>query len=379
LKKTTDIRFGARVNFIRYEDLQLDYGPQFEADLDAVVAEVEQTVRRSVDAEGESRAVRFAHAKAYGLLEGELEILDVGDPHYAQGIFATPGRHRALVRYSNGLGHLGPDGQLGTACGMAVKIFGVPGASLSDEPDAGTMDYNLINHPVFFANTARDYITVARLFNELPDGLRDPAKRAAWLHAFVTRDGQLPPEQWLWDELFAIAGLFTVGMPNLLHTAYWSMGALRHGEYVAKVRMLPTTQHSDGVTRTVDATVSPEPVREALITDSGRGHTFDLQVQLCADLAMMPVENTSIPWSERLSPFVTVARLTLPAQDVSAPDNLQRADALSFTPWRTPTEHQPIGQIQTVRRRVYERSSILRHQLNGQPRHEPANPRDLLN
>ena len=366
------------MNFIRYEDLQVDYGPQFEADLDAVVAEVERTVRGSVDAEGEQRAVRFAHAKAYGLLEGELEILEVGDPHYAQGIFAAPGRHRALVRYSNGLGHLGPDARLGTACGMGVKIFGVPGPALSDEPDAETMDYNLINHPVFFANTARDYITVARLFNELPGGLIDPAKRAAWLHAFVTRDGQLPPEQWLWDELFAIAGLFTVGLPNLLHTAYWSMGAVRHGEYVAKVRMQPTTQHADGVANTVDPTASAEPVREALIADAAAQHTFDLQIQLCADLARMPVENTSIPWSERLSAFVTVARLTLPAQDVSAPENLQRADGLSFTPWRAPAEHQPVGQIQTVRKRVYERSSILRHQINGQPRHEPAAPGDIL-
>ncbi|HWG26445.1 catalase family protein [Actinospica sp.] len=367
------------MNPIRYKDLQTDYGPQFETDLESVIAEVEQAVHGSVEAEGEKRAVRFAHAKAYGLLEGELEILEVADPSYAQGIFATPGRHRALVRYSNGLGHLGPDAHLGTACGMAIKIFGIPGPSLSDEPDAGTMDYNLINHPVFFANTARDYITISRLFNDLPGGLVDRSKRATWLHAFLTRDGQLPPEQWLWDELFAISSLFTVAMPNLLRTAYWSMGAVRHGDYVAKVRTLPTTRHPVDAARTVDLATSPgpEPVREALVEDARTEHTFDLQVQLCADLEAMPVENTSVPWSEKLSPFVTVARLTLPAQDVSGPDNLARADALSFTPWRTPAEHQPVGQIQTVRRRVYERSSILRHQLNSQPRKEPAGPDDV--
>jgi len=366
------------VNPIRYEDLNPDYGPNFDADLDAVIAEVERAVRDSVDGEGEGRAVRFAHAKAYGLLEGELEILDVGDdPRYAQGIFATPGRHRALIRYSNGLGHLGPDAKLGAACGMAIKIFGIEGPSMSDEPDAGTMDYNLINYPVFFANTARDYITVAWLFNELPDGLTDRTQRAAWLHAFLTRDGALPPEEWLWDELFAISGLFTVPMPNLLHAAYWSMGAVRHGEYVAKVRMLPTTQHPGGIPSTVDPTASPEAVRDALIADSGTAHTFDLQVQLCVNLEAMPVENTSIPWPERLSPFVTVARLTLPAQDVSAPENPLRADALSFTPWRAPAEHQPLGQIQTVRRRVYEHSSILRHKINGQPRREPTAPGEI--
>jgi hypothetical protein len=79
------------VNPIRYQDLETDYGPRFETDLDAVIAEVEQAVRGSVEAEGEKRAVRFAHAKAYGLLEGVLETLDVADPSCAQGIFATPG------------------------------------------------------------------------------------------------------------------------------------------------------------------------------------------------------------------------------------------------------------------------------------------------
>jgi hypothetical protein len=92
----------------------------------------------------------------------------------------------------------------------------------------------------------------------------------------------------------------------------------------------------------------------------------------------MPVENTSINWSEQLSPFVTLARLTLPAQDISAADNPLLSDGLSFTPWRAPAEHQPVGQIQTVRRRVYERSSATRHQLNDQTRSEPKSPRDIL-
>lgn len=367
------------MEFVRYDDLDTDYGPEFEQDLSAVIAEVEEVVRGSVEAEGADRAVRFAHAKAYGLLRGELEILKVDDPHYAQGVFASAGRHPALVRFSNGLGHLGADARLGSGCGMAIKLFDIPGPSLSDEPAAGTMDYNLINHPVFFANTARDYITSARLFNELPDALRDPERRAAFLHAFVTRDGALPPENWLWDELFALMGLTTKPLPSLLYTAFWSMGAVRHGEYVAKIRVTPTTPPLRGDVPAIDPTSSVEPIRNALAHEIGkREHVFELQAQLCADVRAMPVENTSIVWPEHLSPFVTLARLTLPAQDISSPENPLLSDALSFTPWRAPAEHQPVGQIQTVRRRVYERSSITRHQLNDQTRTEPKSPRDVL-
>ncbi|WP_037600726.1 catalase family protein [Streptacidiphilus rugosus] len=366
------------MQLIRCDDLDTDYGPGFEADLDAVVREIERATRASVELEGEGRAVRFAHAKAYGLMRAEVEVLPVEDPRYAQGLFASAGRYRALVRYSNGLGHLGPDTRLGTACGMAIKLFGVQGPSLSDEPDAGTMDYNLINHPVFFANTARDYISIARLFNELPDGPRDPSRRAKWFHDFVTRDGSLPWERWLWDELFALTGSVGKPMPHLLHTAFWSMGAVRHGDYVAKVRVTPSTVHPEAPLPPIDASTA-HPVRDALISDANAAdHSFDLQVQLCTDLQTTPVENTSVPWPERLSPFVTVARVNIPAQDVSAADNPARAEALSFTPWRTPAEHQPVGQIQTVRRRVYERSSALRHRLNHQARTEPTSPDDVL-
>ncbi|MFE9560028.1 catalase family protein [Streptomyces sp. NPDC006487] len=367
------------MRFIRYEDLDTDYGPGFEEDVDAIVAEVERTVRGSAEAEGTKDAVRFAHAKPYGLLRAEVRVLPPADPAYAQGVFASPGRYPAVIRFSNGTGHVRPDVRLGSACGMAIKMFGVAGQALTDEPAAGTMDYNLINNPVFFANTARDYVVLARLFSELPDALADRSRRAPWLHAFLTRDGTLPPEHWLWDELFAVLSQAGRPVPHLMHTEFWSMGALRHGDHVAKVRVVPAAENPAAPSLPVDPLSSAHPVREALFEDAlSAEHVFDLQVQLCTDLSTMPVENTSVPWPERLSPFVTVARIVVPAQNLSAPDNLDRADALSFTPWRTPEEHRPVGQIQEVRRRVYERSSVLRHQLNGQPRAEPGGPDEAL-
>jgi hypothetical protein len=36
-----------------------------------------------------------------------------------------------------------------------------------------------------------------------------------------------------------------------------------------------------------------------------RPYEFDIQVQLCADLPRMPVEDVTVEWPEQLSPFVT--------------------------------------------------------------------------
>ena len=80
-----------------------------------MVGKTERYIAESVTAEGTGRAVRDAHAKGYGLVEGEVEILDGLPAEYAQGIYATPGRHGALVRFSNGSPHAGADARLGRA------------------------------------------------------------------------------------------------------------------------------------------------------------------------------------------------------------------------------------------------------------------------
>jgi catalase len=61
----------------------------------------------SVESEGIGRMVRDAHAKGYGLARGEFEILSGMPGEYAQGIYAKPGRHEAMVRFSNGTNHVG--------------------------------------------------------------------------------------------------------------------------------------------------------------------------------------------------------------------------------------------------------------------------------
>ena len=92
----------------------------------------------------------------------------------------------------------------------------------------------------------------------------------------------------------------------------------------------------------------------------------------------MPVEDVTVEWPEQLSPFVTVAKLRFPQQDISDDTNLDKMDALSFTPWRVTAEHVPLGNIMRVRKEVYRHSSILRHQLNRQQRIEPSSADEVL-
>ena len=144
------------------------YSPEIETidpDLDDVMAQIvefwEKKGRESPTTEGTGRAVRGAHAKAFGVAKAEVEILHSVPAPYAQGIYAKPGRHGALIRFSSASPHLGPDAQLGHALGFAIKIFDVNGRKLvEDEPDASTFDLVLKNSPIFVANTAKHYLFI---------------------------------------------------------------------------------------------------------------------------------------------------------------------------------------------------------------------------
>jgi hypothetical protein len=81
--------------------------------------------------------------------------------------------------------------------------------------------------------------------SELPEERR--AKTHRFLHDWVTGNGTLAPEDWAWEELAAFVQLAQIPFVNLLLSTYWSMGALRHGDYIAKVRVAPVQAFADRV------------------------------------------------------------------------------------------------------------------------------------
>jgi hypothetical protein len=354
-------------SFVRYTPDVESADPDFEQNLQTVLAQMKRHMQASFPAEGIGLVVRDAHAKGYGLARGEVEILAGLPVAYAQGIYATPGRHEAMIRFSNGTNHTGADRFLGNIVGIGLKIFGIEGPTLlEDEPDSHTFDYAMINNPTFFANTIEHYVFIQSLFapigtvpppNETPEERR--AKMYRFLHDWVTGKGTLPPEEWAWEELGAFLQLVQIKPINLLLSTYWTMGAVRHGDYIAKVRVAPVPEFAELVMqRTLDPTAAPQVLRPALVAElRERPYEFDIQVQLCTDLDQMPVEDVTVRWPEALSPFVTVAKLRLPQQDIGGDDNIREMDATSMTAWRVTEAHRPLGN--TAKKSIGSRPSCV--------------------
>lgn len=73
---------------------------------------------------------------------------------------------------------------------------------------------------------------------------------------------------------------------------------------------------------------------------------FDLLVQFQDPTKNIHVEDTTVLWSEKDSPFVPSPRLTIPRQDTAAaPAGF--CENLSFTPWHALPQHKFVGRPQS--------------------------------
>jgi hypothetical protein len=367
-------------DFVRYSPDIETFDPNLDELMTQIIDFWERTVRESPAREGTGRAVRGAHAKTLGVVRADVEILDGVPEPYAQGIYARPGRHGAVIRFSMASNHLGPDAHLGPVLGFAIKLFDVAGRTLVDEePDAGTFDLVLKNNPTFIANTAKHYLFIQEIGNDSAKYLaRGKEGFRELLTDLLTGKGTLAQEDWAWEEMFAFVKAATqTSLRHPLLSTYWTMAAVRHGDYVAKVRVAPDPANAEHVAHPdLDLSSGPDVYGPALLRELGsRAFDFDLQVQLCADLERMPVNDSTVEWPETLSPYVTVGRVHLPAQDIA--ENLEKGDALAFNQWRVTDAHRPLGEIMQVRR-IYSASARVRRTLNHQPQAEPASADEVL-
>ena len=322
--------------------------------------------------ESQGRAIRAVHAKNHGVVEASLTVLDGLPPELAQGVFATPGEHQALIRFSTNPGDVLHDA-VSAPRGMALKVLDVAGERLPGSEQATTQDFVMANGPIFGAPDTETFLRSVRLFNTFA-GQAEWAKKAVSVALRGVRTGL---EKVGVDKpalLTNIAALGGAPQTHPLGETFYSQTAFRHGAFVGKYSLVPVSPSLTALTGTpVTTSGRPNALQEDIAAAMRAGSAqWELRVQLCRDTTTMPINDPTVPWSEQDSPYIAVARITAAAQTSAAPERVAQVDdRMKFSPWNGVVDHQPLGTLNKARRDTYARSAQFREHVNGCPITEP--------
>lgn len=309
-------------------DWQERIAPDEEAHLERVAAVINALQRNRSAKYGPGRAL---HRKQLLATTGTLEVLD-GLPDAARhGLFAAPGSHRVLARFSNGSPEM-QSNRIPDIRGLAIKVFDAGGPSALGGT-ADHQDFLLINQDRAPTRDSREFVEF------MAAATAGPMQALTHLFARYGLSGGYSRTR----ELFAMLGRkFNGFAAERFNTAV----PLCCGPYAVKLRLKPVGNPPPSA-RFRDIVAD---LRERLAIGPLR---WDIELQFFVDEATTPIEDASKAWPDSETTIVTVARLSLdPASDAAA----KQADAARFDPWGGLAAHRPLGEVMRARKAAYHAS-----------------------
>jgi hypothetical protein len=297
---------------------------------------------------GQKPAQRPVFRKLHGVAHGWLEQAKGIPDDLKVGVFACE-KLAAWARFSSDTAPTDPD--LKTTIGVGIKLFGVPGIkALGGEGD--TADFIMQNFPVFFVDDAREmceFTYAGVVEGDYPGYLKRHPKVNEILNAMQKVEA------------------------SVLTATYWAILPFLacQGRYV-KYRLDPERAPEN----------VPNDAANYLAQDfaarlSKGEYRFRFMVQPRTNPATMPLDKATVEWSEQESPFIHVATLVLPRQDVGTRGQVEYGQSLAFNIFRVPLEQAPAPEssIAAARKVVYATSADERHNANGEPLVDSPEPR----
>lgn len=365
---TVDVNFSPIIYQANFEVLEEDEA-QTQVELNATFLKIADT---TFDHSG--HATRSVHAKTHGLVVGELKVMDNLPAYLAQGLFSIAATYPIIMRFSTPPGDM-LDDNVSLPRGLAIKIIGVEGERLIGAENAVTQDFVLVNSPAFLAPNAKKFLTNLKLLASTTD--KAPRLKKALSTVLQATEKVIEA---VGGKSATITSMGGHPETNLLGETYFSQAPVLYGAYMAKIAVAPISQALIHLKdEKVDLTDKPDGLREAVIDFfAHQPAEWELRVQLNTDLKAMPIEDSSVEWSQESSPFKAVAIISVKPQSAWNDARVNAVDEkMSFSPWHGITAHRPIGSIMRVRKMAYEVSSHFRAQHNATVLIEPKNLDDF--
>jgi hypothetical protein len=275
---------------------------------------------------------RFNQGRHSGCVEAEFTVVNGLPAELKVGLFQQPRSYSTWIRFANAT--TVTDREKDTR-GMSIKVRGVHGENLTPGSDAH--DFVLNSHPVMMVPGPREFLQLLRAVEA------GGVKRALYFlsHPKATRIALASRQQ----------------PASHLDISYWSTTPYQFGQGRAVKYIVRPVSRAHPKTPTVSDTYLHDELRMRL---SMEDIAFDFFVQFQTDARTMPIEDASVEWSERDSPYVRVAEVRIPRQAIDAPGRDQACERTAFSPWHCLAEHRPLGGMNRARREIYQAMQQLR-------------------
>lgn len=341
---------------IAYPEVDTVLGEKLQPNEDVLAQNIAQVIEKSIREQYTvGNALRDAHPKAHGCVRAEFHVSKNIPAQFAKGIFIPDRSYQAWIRFSNASNDVSSADIDKDARGIAIKLLGVSGEKiLESEKQATTQDFIMINHPVFFANDAKRYLSFINDVNS---------------HNMI-RKLHIPFALGFKGTMNAL-GARNSQIANPLYARYWSMVPYQLGLGNDRQAVKYSVRACSVTANNLPKNPSHNFLREAL------KNTLQ-QTEACMEFLIQPrtsnkmlVEDSMTEWDEKAAPFYQVATIHIPKQNFDTPEQNKFCENLSFTPWHALPAHKPLGAVNRMRKVIYENISRVRHDMNSAPRQEP--------
>jgi Catalase len=337
-----------------WTEIDREYPPPGEAEDIAETIRLNEIILRLTD----GPILRGQHAKGTGGVRARL-VVDPNRPAETRfGIFEPTRTYEAIVRFSNGMGRLRPDGKK-DARGMAIKVLGVEGLrALDEEDDRDTQDFVMINFPVFAFRNVRQYRKLTAMKRLLMSTIGKYGNELSQLIFFIP---------WHFSQFWNVGRKLKRKSRSPLIEQYWSMSPYRLGTRAIKFTAVPQAINWESLPPTEqDGSPSPDLLSWALAEHLRRREArFNIKVQFQNDSKAMPIEDPTVVWNESDSEPVTVGTVIIDPVDITTDEAVafrKSVEAMSFNPWHSLEAHRPIGGLNRLRKALYLSNARLRRE-----------------
>ncbi|KAA9041262.1 catalase family protein [Ginsengibacter hankyongi] len=306
------------------------------------------------------KQLRQIHPKMNGCVKAEF-IVDKNLPDELRvGIFKEATCFPAWIRFSNGDTKPLPDWKKDIR-GFAIKIMNVPGKKIVESKrDGGNHDFILMNTQNFVSKKVNHFFRILKVVTV-------PYKPGTFFPKLFSVIRSVP--------ILVRATKAKIKCDHPFSISYFSTVPYRFGDKTKAVKyaVIPSeenklvytdSKNKDFLRANMVATLSKYEV------------TYGFFIQFQTDPEKMPIEDPTVVWD---SPLVKVATIRIPTQVFDTPEQNDFGDNLSFNSWHALPEHQPLGNFNRVRKKIYEEMYAFRHKHNKIKDVEPSANSDFFN